>query len=703
MAGRSLAPPSPTAWRLAPLVIASSFLLCACTEKDDGCVLESRQDRTYVLRCPDGSSSTFIEPEFPDAPAVVRGSAHRLGSSDHAGIEVTLQPTAENGVTHHTLTDKDGNYVFDDVVPATYHVVLRHPSYPDVVLWQRTALPGTLVLSPVVMRPTVRIAEVEAQELIVSPNDDALLIFEEEAGRLFYWDESTGSEAIPIGQKSARPTWLPSGRVLFLEAYDLGSSSGSLVRYDPSRGTTEVLLRDVMEWMVSEDETVVIARQKNGALSAWSDDEVDVILGSGLTTWNFHPKSKLAAAIFHGPHTGRAEILVWDTVARKASRLGRADSILTEFDAAGDFLLYREPGGYALWDRVRQKPERIASGPMGTAQFDPAGRFVVIVGSGTASGSLLAYDLASGRLETVATETAQSGFDPRTGDLWIFHGTPRRLSLVRDGLSTIEIQRWEDSAFLSHVYFPRGRDEILYVVRESPTQRSLWSWAPSRPSPRRIDSGLDGDPVLVVDDAYLVYQTEVPRLLELATEEIVDLPSGGAVRFHVGHHASGLFHHPLAPLYRADTTFTVGPLTIHDLRAKSEFVIVDEIWHQSCEFSASGELLCLNRRSPQSPFGAQLVHWDREASLLRRVADGVLGFTFDRSGQRAFFWSQAKEDEEAPLLWLWDRRLDGPVAIDEGLVRAAITSDWLAYQIAHGGRSGVYVSLYPRPPVGNAP
>jgi|GEM_PF-2014843 len=702
MTRRHTAPLPPSAWSLGLL---ASLLLGACSEPEvEPCVIEPRPDGLQAIRCPDGSSGVLIPPEFPAAPASVRGNVRRLGDRDNSGIAVTLTPARDGGEVRNTFTDAQGDFVFEDVEPGTYRVAFDYPAYPTVRLWQQTILPGTLVLDPVVMRPTTRIARTDPEGLLVSPNDDALLIVESTAGgSLLYWDENVGTEALAIGARTARPRWLPSGRVLFLENYDPASNSGTLVLFDPSRGTSEALLREVIDWAVSEDETVVVARQTQGALSAWSavDRKVDVIIGSGLSVWDFHPGSKLVAAIFQGAQTGGPEGLVWDTVARQASMLGPVDSADMRFDPQGRFLLYRGASGYVLWDRLRRQPRLVAPGVAGTVEFAPTGAFVALYDK---SGGIHLYEPETGQLRTLPGDAVQHGFDPRTGAFWFFHDGRRRLSIVPPGGDPLEIHRWSVAVFLLQVLFPRDRDEILYVIRLPSQIRELWRWNPAEPEPVQVDSGLTTEALLVAGDTHVLYEAERPRLFDLARGGRLDLRQdgeldpgqSGKLQRHVGHHSNGLLHYPIAPLYRVAPANTVGPMAIRDLATGSEHVIADELWHESCAFSAAGELFCLNRQSSWHPWGAELVRWDGEASLLRRLLDGVIGFGFDRDGGRAVIHSQAMGDELAPMLWLWERGMEAPVAIDDGVGFAVSTSRWVAYHVTEGSRGGVYVSTYPR-------
>lgn len=684
---------APAVWSLGLL---ASLWLGACSEpKEEACVVHTQPDGRQVIRCPDGSSGTFVPPEFPAAPAAVRGNVRRLGENDNSGIEVTLSPARAEGELRRSFTDAEGNFAFDDVEPGTYHISLQYPAYPKVDLWQQTVLPGTLVLDPVVLRPTTRIAETTPEKLVVSPNDDALLIVESVAGgRLFYWDEATGEQAQLIGTKTTQARWLPSGRVLFLENYNPASNSGMLVLFDPSRDTSEVLLRDVIEWAVSDDETVAVARQTQNALSVWkaTDRSVDVIVGSGLISWAFHPGSKLVAAVFQGAHTGGPEALVWDTVARQASMLGPISGDGVAFDPQGRFLLYRATFGLALWDHARRQPRVLAPSSMRLVEFGPKGAFVALH---DLTGGIHLYEPESVQPRTVSTGAVQSGFDPRTGAFWLFHDEPRRLVLVPPGRDPIELHRWTETVFPMQVLFPRGREEILYVVRTSSVVRELWLWSPAKGSVL-IDSGLTTDALLVGDETYVLYQTTRPRLLDLSSGELVDLRKDGNLHYPVGHHEEGLLHYPIAPLYRATPPNTVGAMAIRDLATGAEHVVVDELWHESCAFSPAAELFCLNRRSSSIPWGAELVRWNRDASLLHRLADGVLEFRFDREGGRAIYYSQARRDEMAPMLWLWERDLATPVAIDDGVGLAVLTSRWVAYHVEDRSREGVHVSVYPR-------
>lgn len=687
--------------RLLPaFLLTSSALFAACSERRETCVLEEGEAGLYHLRCPDGSSGTFFSPDSREAPARVEGRARRIGDKDASGIEVILEPTSPSLRTYQVLTDEEGNYVFEDVAPGTYHLVFRAASYPTQVLWQRTILPGTLRLDPVVLRPSFRISNIPPSQILVSPKEDALVALEEMGGSLLYWDEADRGEARVIGIEAARPMWLPGGeKVLFLEQFSFEEQSGSLVLYDRRRGTSESIMEEVDDWAVSADEEVIVARQR-GSLSLWSAKtrETTSLVGRRPSSWDFHPESKIVVASFHSNRdTGQPDIMVWDALAGTGSLFGPADSLNHQFDLSGELLLFEAEGSSILWSRQhRTHPKRFAVKNQ-SAIMSPSGRFIIFRNADR----IEAYVIESGTYREIATSLGLDGFDPRNGNYWMVEPSRRRL-LVYDGEDVAEVDTWDaNQSFIWMPLFPKGSEKFYYVLRDGAGMQTLHSWAPGRPG-AEIARDVKLWPRLVGNDTHLLYQTSAPYLVEIETGKVTRLRETAALALYLGTHESGVLHYPITPLFSTSPE-VVGPMVIHDLENNEEKVLVDEIKQEACRFAEGGALFCLNRRSPIGPRGAQLIRWERNEGEVLPLADGVLGFGFATSGPRAWFASQAVNDETAPLLWLYDPALEAPVAIEEGFSQVALTDSWIAVTIDEGPRAGLHISLYPRPPAGQNP
>lgn len=669
-------------------VVITALLAYACAEEKESCVLSPIGNGAYRLSCPDGVSGTFVPPDSAEAPAVVTGTARRLGERDEGGVEVTLQPTFPNAATHQTTTAPDGTYRFEGVASGIYHLIFRSPGYPNVVLWQRAVLPGTLRLDPVVLRPTRRIGPVSVAAIHVAPTQDALVAHEKEQGRLFYWDEGL-EEALLLGDTTSKPRWLPSGRgVLYLNAFT--GISGTLAYFDRARGTSVALMADVVDWSVSEDEQLVVAQLTQNRLITWRavDGEVTTIVASGLTKYLFHPHSKLIAA--HVTAAGRTgpDVLVWDSVASSGSLLGRATNDALIFDGRGEVLLYASSGRYFVWRRDLSAPLPLGS-TADAVRLSPDGRFVVR----RPAGSAVAQIVDTGETIPIVAAPDKDGFDPRTGSYWVESKSPPSLKLFHADGSLETLHTWSSETLVAEPFFPKDSGKIFFVLGRSglPT-RSLRVWEPGEGS-RLVADGLVDVPILLADERHLLFQIDRPYLLDVATEAKTPLRTAGDVTLYVDSHERGLFHFPLTPLYSSFQT--VGAMVVYDATTHEEAAVVDEIYQETCRFSPVGELHCLSRRSPIPPYGARLVVWDPVGRQMRQVADGVLAFGFAKNGARAWVRTQTPEGVVAPMLWLRDPQRDVMAAIDTGVGTVALTDGWIAYAIPEGERKGLYVSRYP--------
>lgn len=690
-----------TPWvRTAIAVLSVALISQACAEEKETCVLVEQDDGLFRLRCPDGSSGTFLPAKSSGAPARIEGRAKRLGAADNSGIEVILLPTFEGGTTRLTQTDEEGDYHFDEVVSGTYHLLFRTPSYPEVALRQRTVLPGTLWLDPLILRPTTRLGTVPASTFFVAPGQDAFAALEEEKGRLFYWDESQ-PEVLQLGERVSQPRWLPDGRrLLFLE--NASETAGTLVRYDRSWGTSESIMGDVEEWEISEDGNIIVARRSVGKLSIWKslDNEVTTIVTAGLSRWWFHPQSKIVTAAAQSANRDHTHLLIWDALAATGSVLGEAQGIDSfQFDRQGERILYRTKGGHFVWSRDFSRPLHVSS-TADSASMAPSGRFVILRRNGPQGVEVTGHMIDTGETVPIVSARTVDGFDPRTGDYWVVETTnPRRLRIFQSDGRVETLATWQSDQFLfSEPFFPRASSKVFFVLGTfSPPARKLWVWEPGRPS-EPIVEGVSGVPLLVADDSHLLIQLDRPLLLDVESEEITMLRATGDSTLHVGDHAGGVVHYPLTPLFRPSGT--IGPMSIYDVTTGTETTIVDEVHQESCTFSSIGSLFCMNRRSPVHPGGSQLIVWNKEEQAIDRIADGVFLFGFAPTGSRYWLTTQAPEGASAPMLWLNDESFSSPVGIDTETSAHALTESWIAYSIPRGSRAGIHVSLYPRPPLG---
>lgn len=455
----------------------------------------------------------------------------------------------------------------------------------------------------------------------------------------------------------------------------------------------------VRRWEVSEDEEVIVAERGQNRLSLWSGAtrESTTLVPAGLTSWVFHPRSKIVAAHFVSRQGSGTDLLVWDVLAEAGSLFPQAASSVAQFSPDGETLLFSTMDGLYLWSRHRRRPERIGSrNDWGT--MSPDGRFVAVRSNG--GSRLEAHHLETGAVHTITEARSLDGYDPRNGNLWVVSANPPRLAIF-DGHQTTSVDTWEVDQHFVAPFFPRGTDKFYYALRNRDFHSSLRSWSPGRPK-RELASGIAGLPVLVGDDTHFVFETDRAKLLEIETGALVELQESAAPGVHLGTHASGLLHYPITPLYHAQPGDVVGALCLRDLASGEARVFVDEIQQDACAFSEGGALYCLNRRSSLHPRGAELLRWERGGEP-ERLAEGVLDFGFATEGERAWFASQAVADEVAPLLWLHDPSLPAPVAIDEGVSRVALTEGWIAFTIGEGERKGLHVSLYPRAPAGESP
>src|SRR5690606_36094652 len=219
---------------------------------------------------------------------------------------------------------------------------------------------------------------------------------------------------------------------------------------------------------------------------------------------------------------------------------------------------------------------------------------------------------------------------PRTGSYWVVNANPPSFRLFHGDGSLETIHTWASDQFFPQPLFPKGSGKIFFVLGSfNPVFRNLWVWEPGGTS-QRVAEGLEEMPSLIAGDSHLLFQTDAPRLMEIASGSTRSLRATGDVTQHVGSHATGLFHYPITPLYSAFQT--VGAMAVHDTATHSEGAVADEVYQETCRFSPVGELHCLNRRSPIAPHGAQLVVWDREEQSMRRILDGVFAFGFADTG-----------------------------------------------------------------------
>lgn len=693
-------PLPPLSLSLVLAVMLSSLVGCG-SEDEAPCRLLGNDDGTYTMRCPDGTSGVLYPAPEGQASGAVEGVAKRLGVEDGAGIVVELVPNRPDGPRHRTFTDVDGAYRFTEVEPGIYRLSFSYPAYVVRSVEQIPVLPGTLRPEPVVLRASKRILSKPVSSLIPSPRGDAILLHEAPAAPLHLWEE-VGQETIRLGQVASSPTWLPSGRsVLFLGGGEFGEG-GSLIRYDLGAARTTLVATRVLNWAVSEDERAVVAMQAQGRLSVWHDGNRSVVSGSGLVGWSFHPRSKQLVAFERMRGSSRVQVILWDVDAGTGSVLATAGGLDVSFDERGRSLLFRTDGGLAVWDAPRLRLVRLPS-EFTEGKLSPDGKKVLLRQGNL---RLVLHDIERGTTDHLVHGFLQWWeFDPRTS-LPMFsyhHGFHREVAAFREGALVSLVPPGEEFVETYPPHFPPDSNVVIYSAANPPASGlgvSLVAWEPGQ-SARTVASGLDGPPEEVAGGSKLLLEGgQGISSYDPATGIVEEVATNGTLWPHYGSHADGTVFLPLQPFYRNAPALgqLVAPMCIYDVHSGETHVIVDEVWLQSCGFSAAGALLCLSRRSPLPPHGSELLYWDGERSALRRLADGVLAVHPMASGERVAFSTQPTRDTLGPLLHLYDPVADVSTPIDDEVARAVGNERWIVYSIESGDRSGVYVSTYPAPP-----
>lgn len=676
-------------WAAAPSI---AILLFACGKDAPTCRVRG-EGESRILLCDDGSKVNLrVLPPPVAATGILRGEARLFGRPQHDAITVAMFQTG-GGHSTSTRVNPDGTWELE--VPAGIYDLRYHaPGYGEDRQDQVVVAPGIGRAATVILRSGRMIHPESPSRIQVMPDEQGLLLFYREPGPLWYWTPGRGAEK--LSDSAARVEFTPLGkRIAFLDDFGRGSPGGTLVIVDPAGRTRETIADDVRNWKISRDEGVVVAEQNSSRLVVWKAGEGASVVTEGVAAWSLAPSgrtvmflTRVSSFDFHVVH--------WDVPASGGSNLD-AQWQTFEFSPGGESFIYADGTGESvLWDGLRNRPVPLGIRRPGELLFGPDGQWLLF----PAQDGWKLIDLSTPVPMPVDDRVDFALFAEDSSALYFGRSSMGSGVLSRRNLATGDTQELVSGVSMARpkwAGFTGDRSLVFSMVAEAGSKQRLLSWSP-RTGLTTLSGRIDGQWSISPDESSVAFYEDGHLV-------VVSLLTGER------RASDDLANASFLPAWNVGIRQAVDPwreVLFQMLDGSSRFAIFvvdraltvslgDWVLPSSCRLGEGGPIACLARTS-RSGGGSELVRW-AGADAASVIADGVLEFNRDSSGQRLALRTRAIPSTGEDLLLLVDPTLAEPVAIADSVRQPVVTREWVAWIRDDPDQGGAFYSVFPSEPL----